>query len=58
METFFDEAHDNNFLKIFPSQGSEEFEQQNGVKPLPLKKKLNLQPLVNLDNTRGSVGEK
>ena len=38
METFFDEAHDNNLLKIYPSQGNEGFEQENGVKPLPLKK--------------------
>ena len=58
METFFDEAHDNNFLKIYPSQGSEEFEQQNGVKPLPLKKSLTCNPLLTLITRDALLGRK
>ena len=56
METFFDEAHDNNFLKIYPSQGSEEFEQQNGVKLLPLKKSLTCNPLITLITREALLG--
>ena len=56
MDTIFDEAYDNNFLKIYPSQGNEGFEQENGVKPLPLKKSLTCNPLITLITREALLG--